>query len=296
MLRNLGARMSESNPPMKLHLVDDGVPSISLDIMLEACKQRSLDYIVHEAGTFVFEPERKASPGDLLFRPAVSSAALRVEQYLFQPGVSTFYNDPFGIYYTSNNATALYEQHEIPIPRSFYLHNRSPNVLDYYVEQLGGYPVILKVLGYSGGVGVMKLDSSESLYSVVDFVCANGTVPLLSTFIPNAVHWRCVVVGSDVVAAYINPPIKDDFRTFGTTNKDEVFTSAGEAIDAISVKAVSLLGNEFGGVDVLQHPSGRCYVLEANFPCYYAHAQEIGGIDVAGKMVDYLINKQSSIG
>ncbi|MDC2888192.1 ATP-grasp domain-containing protein [Psychrosphaera algicola] len=189
----------------------------------------------------------------------------------------------------------MFELNDIPIPRTFYLYNKQRDCIDYYVEQLGGYPVILKVLGYSGGVGVMKLESAQSLYSVIDFVCANGTAPLLSSFIPDAVHWRCVVVGEKVVAAYINPPDKGDFRTYGTTDKNEVFEGAGTEIDALAIKAVSVLGYEFGGVDILRHPSGRCYVLEANFPCYYAHAQEIGGIDVAGKIVDYLAEKAGSL-
>ena len=251
---------------MKLHLVDDDVPSESIRILLEACEKRNLDYIVHQSAEFVYEPERKAVPGDLLFRPAISSSAIKVEQYLYQLGVSTYYNDPLGIFYNSNNATFLFEHHNIPIPRTFYLHNTSHDVIDYYVEQLGGYPVILKVLGHSGGVGVMKLESAQSLYSVVDFVCAGGTMPILCAFIPDPVHWRCVVVGDKVVAAYINPPDGNDFRTYGTTDKSEVFSEVSPDLAAISVKAVHALGTDFGGVDILRHPSGRAYVLEANFP------------------------------
>lgn len=276
---------------MKFHLIDDNIPEISKQIIVEACDKRGIEYLEHNASLFRFVPEAKATPGDILFRPAVSSAALRVEQYLFQPGVATFYSEPLGIFNHCNNAPFLFELNGIPIPRTFYLHNNFRDDIDYYVAQLGGYPVILKVLGYSGGVGVMKLESAQSLYSVLDFVSVNGTAPLLLAYIPDAVHWRCVVVGNKVVAAYINPTDRGDFRTYGTTDKEEVFTTAGTDIDALAVKAVHVLGNEFGGVDILQHPSGRCYVLEANFPCYYAHAQQIGGVDVAGQMVDYLIEK-----
>ena len=286
--------MRDTNPmSKKLHIVNDDVPSISIKILKKACDDRGIKTLVHESPSFVYEPFRKAEPGDLLFRPAISSLAMKVEQYLFQPGVSTFYREPWGIFYSSNNATCLFEHHNVPIPRTFYIHNTSREVIDFYVEQLGGFPVVLKVLGYSGGVGVMKLDNPESLYSVVDFVCASGSIPVLSAFIPDAVHWRCVVVGEKVIAAYINPPDGKDFRTYGTTNKDEVFDSVSSDMEAIAVQAVHALGNDFGGVDILKHPSGRSYVLEANFPCYYAHAQSIGGIDVAGKMIDYLLNKNA---
>ena len=279
---------------MNLHLVNDGVPPISISIIEEACSTRNISCSIHNAGAFVFAPEIKAAPGDLLFRPAISANALKVEQFLYRDGVATFYKDTNGIFFNCNNANAMFEAAGIPTPRSFYLNRTTRDTLDYYVEQLGGYPVVLKVPGHSGGVGVMKLDSQQALYSVVDFVSMSGQLHILSAFVDGATHWRCVVVGEQVVASYINPPDGNDFRTYGTTNPEEVFSSIDAEIESLAIQAVHALGVYFGGVDILQHPSGRLYVLEANFPCYYAHAQEVGGIDVAGRMVDFLLARSKS--
>ena len=276
---------------MKLHYVDDGVPEISTQIIAEACEAREVELIVHEANTFVFAPEQKASAGDLLFRPAISAASMRVEQFLYQPGVATFYRSAAGVFWNCNDAVHLFQSEGIPIPRTFYVNNADRGTLDYYVEQLGGFPVILKVLGHSRGVGVMRLDGVESLYSVVDYVAASGQTPILCTYIDNAVHWRCMVVGDRVVAAYINPQDANDFRTYGTTDPDEVYTEVGRDLSEVSIAATRILDISLGGVDVLRHESGRCYVLECNFPCYYAHAQEVGGVDVAGAMLEFLIDK-----
>lgn len=280
---------------MKLHLVDDGIPPISVSIILEACQRRSVECQVHNADGFIFSPEVKALPGEMLFRPAISNRALKVEQHLFQEGVATFYAADKGIFFNCNNAIAMFEAEGIPTPRSFSLHRTSRDILDFYVEQLGGYPVILKVPGHSGGVGVMKLDSPQALYSVVDFVSMSGQLHILSAFVDDATHWRCVVVGDQVAASYINPPDGDDFRTYGTTNPKEVFSRVDGDIESLAVRAVHALGVQFGGVDILQHPTGRLYVLEANFPCYYAHAQEVGGIDVAGSMVEFLMQRSESL-
>jgi glutathione synthase/RimK-type ligase-like ATP-grasp enzyme len=57
------------------------------------------------------------------------------------------------------------------------------------------------------------------------------------------------------------------------------------------VSATRAIGLEFAGVDVMLHASGRAYVLEANFPCYFGHAQGDGAIDVAGAMVAHLLDK-----
>lgn len=276
---------------MEFHLVDEDVPAISKELIQKACSQRDIDYHEHQSKQFVFEPENKIAPGNILFRPAVSQASMRVEQFLYQPGVATFYKDTWGVLNSCNNSTAMFEANNIAVPRNFYLTQHSRPVLDYYVEQLGGYPVIVKVLGHSSGIGVMKLDSSESLYSVVDYVTASNQIPVLSAYIPDATHWRCVVVGSDVIAAYINPQDGADFRTYGTTDKNEVFEAVDADLAQIAIGATKALSLEFGGVDILKHISGRCYVLECNFPCYYAHAQEVGDIDVAGKMVDHLSQK-----
>ena len=43
-------------------------------------------------------------------------------------------------------------------------------------------------------------------------------------------------------------------------------------------------------------PRRRLYLLEANFPCYYAQAQLKGGVDVAGAMVDYLLSQAGALG
>ena len=41
-------------------------------------------------------------------------------------------------------------------------------------------------------------------------------------------------------------------------------------------------------MDLLEDPAGNVWFLEANFPFYYPHAQLHGGVDIAGRMVDFL--------
>ena len=280
---------------MRLHYVDDGVPEISTSIIDQACQAKGVELVIHDASTFVFEPEARAEPGEMLFRPAVSASAMRVEQFLYQPGVATFYRSPRGIYWNCNDPINLFAAAGIPTPRTFYVTHTDRPTLQYYVEQLGGLPVILKVLGHSRGVGVMRVDSVASLYSVVDYLNASGQMPVLCAYIDNAVHWRCTVVGDQVVAAYINPPDGEDFRTYGTDDPEEVFATVDTDLEETALNVTRLLDIELGGVDILRHESGRCYVLECNFPCYFAHAQEVGGIDVGGAMVDFLIDKAKTL-
>lgn len=58
----------------------------------------------------------------------------------------------------------------------------------------------MKALGHSRGVGVIRADSLASLFSIVDFALAENNRPLLTSYVPDAVHWRFVVVGDRAVA------------------------------------------------------------------------------------------------
>ena len=280
---------------MRLHVVDDEVPTESIDTLRSAADARGVELVHHRAGVFVFDAANRARAGDLLFRPAVSLRAMRVEQYLFQPGVATFYQGENGVFRGAFNSLYGFEAAGVPVPRSVYLNTTERRALDFYVEQLGGYPVVLKVLGNSSGIGVMRLDSAASLYSVVDYVTASSPLPVLSAYVDDAEHWRCVVVGGRVVASYLNPREASDFRTYGSSDPEDVRAGADEDLAEVACLAVAATGVEFGGVDVLRHESGRCYVLESNFPCYYAHAQTVGGVDVTGAMLDHLIAKAEAL-
>jgi glutathione synthase/RimK-type ligase-like ATP-grasp enzyme len=60
------------------------------------------------------------------------------------------------------------------------------------------------------------------------------------------------------------------------------------AVADIAVRSVHAERVEFGGVDILEHVNGQLYMLEVNYPCYFAHAQIGAGVDVAGRMVAHL--------
>jgi hypothetical protein len=74
-----------------------------------------------------------------------------------------------------------------------------------------------------------------------------------------------------------------------------VSASSGILPKEIAVAAVRALGHEFGGVDILEHPSGRLNVLESNNPCYFASAQLAIGTDVSGAMVEHLLQKAGGL-
>ena len=75
----------------KLAYVNDGVPAETTHLISSACAQRNVEFVEVYAPAFDFRPARRLPPGDLLFRPATSIAAIRVEQFLAGDGVGTLY-------------------------------------------------------------------------------------------------------------------------------------------------------------------------------------------------------------
>ncbi len=276
-------------------IVDDGVPRETVELLEAACFARGIRPIRVDPRGFDFAPERCLRDGDLLFRPAVSLHASRVEQHIWQRKVATFYLDADGPLFANLNATETFTRAGLPVPRSFWLDKPTRLMLRSMVEACGGVPVVVKALGYSRGIGVMRADSLASLFSIVDFASVEGNKPLLTAYIPDAIHWRVVVVGDKAVASYRNVTDDDDFRTSGSDDVDDYAAPLPKGAAELAVASCQVLRHAHGGVDILEGPGGRLYLLEANFPCYYAQAQLSGGVDVAGAMVQYLLERAEAL-
>jgi RimK-like ATP-grasp domain/2OG-Fe(II) oxygenase superfamily len=271
--------------------VDDGVPEETTGILRRACAERGVEYVAIDPRTFDFDPARRLAPGDLLYRPAVSHVANLVEQFLHAPGVGTFYAGDDRIHFAASGSAELYRLAELPTPPSLPCASADRDWLRSCVDRLGGFPLVAKFGGGEGGVGVVRLDSLAALFSFIDFAISQGRVPLLSQFILDATHWRVVVVGGRAVAAYRNPIQTDDFRSYASDDPTDATDSPNADLADLATRAVAALRLEFGGVDLLRGVDGALYLLETNFPCFFAHAQRVAGIDVAGAMLDHLLAK-----
>lgn len=278
-----------------LAIVDDGVPAETVTLLEGACDSRGVTLVRVDPRSFDYAPERALRDGDMLYRPAVSLQAMRVEQQLWHPRVGTFYRDPGGPLFSNVNANLTFARAGLPVPRTYWIHSGDRALIKRWVDELGGLPVVIKALGHSRGVGVIRADSLPSLYGIVDYALAEGTKPLLTSYIPDAVHWRVVVVGDRGVSSYRNVTDEDDFRTSGSSQREDYLAAPPPGAEALAVAACHALRHDHGGVDILEGPGGRLYLLEANFPCYYATAQLEIGTDVAGAMVEHLLGRAEAL-
>lgn len=270
-----------------LAIVDDGVPAVTVDLLVRAASSLGIQPLVLDAAAFDFHPDRRMLPGDLLFRPATSSRAHRVEQHLWRPGVASFTDNPT---FACVGPEAALEQAGVPQPATVWLTPGGP-ALEHLVELVGGLPVVVKVPGLSHGHGVLRADTLPALRNLLDFVHAGGHRPALRRFVADAVHWRVVVVGDQAVTAYRNPTPEGDFRSQASLDPADYTAEPPPGVLEVAVQACQAMQVGHGGVDVLVDPAGALFVLEVNYPCFYPQAQRVIGVEIAGAMVDHLLER-----
>jgi hypothetical protein len=282
-------------------LDDKQQQSLSYTYLKQACEQRGLTFVPLMAATFDYSQNLSQfiETPSIVYRVATGMRATILESLLVHEGVATMYDsgNPSLLFIRGGWGPTLRQQAaDLPnIPTIFNITRDQEQYFDKYAEKLGGYPLILKASGGSHGSSVLRVDSAESLRSVVGYVAGDPKASFaLRQYIHNATHLRMVVVGHEVVDAIRYLPQEGDFRTNAVAVPQvEAYTRGDENghLFDLAVQAVQVEGLEFGGVDLLLDESGKAYIAEINFPCNFSRNQMNTGTDVAGKIVDYLLAK-----
>ena len=195
----------------------------------------------------------------------------------------------------------------IPTPRMALIENESQ--MDEAIKTIGGqFPVILKMLSGSQGIGVSIIDSEASLKSVLQTLWkANPHVELLiQEKIESEFDLRIHVLNrrfnapvvadddSEILGAMQRNKIKKDFRTnysLGGTVQKVKLTKEQEEIAIASAKAI---GCTWCGVDIIvDKKTKKNYVLEVNASPGTEGLRKATGINVVGDVIDYVTNTEN---
>ena len=270
----------------------------TVGLLMDAAASRGIESTMLTPKDFNLVTPPSYDKDTLLYRVSVDTPTYRYERLLLSLGnPTTIYGDIKNLVERSGLAGVLRNfQTGLPVIPSVFSLPTDNEQLEQAVEKLGGLPIILKVMGGSHGIGVMRADSFMSLKSLVDFVSKMDNQPLaiLRKYLADYEHARLIVVGDRVIDSveYVKP--SNDFRT--NAHKTIIVNAKqyGEAIDSIAINAVESLGLEFGGVDILITPE-QPYIAEVNCPCFFPRCQMATGVDTAGILLDWLDTKSNKI-
>lgn len=174
----------------------------------------------------------------------------------------------------------------IPIPKSAFAY--SPKNVDNVIDQVGGIPVIIKLLEGTQGLGVILAETRISAKSVIEAFLDVQVNILVQEFVKEAdgADVRAFVVDGQVVGAMRRKGAEGDFRSNlhrGGTSEVVKLTTQEKAL---AVKSVKHLGLGIAGVDML--PTKRGYIVnEVNSSPGLEGIEKATQTDIAGKIIEY---------
>jgi RimK family alpha-L-glutamate ligase len=282
---------------MKFHYISHPRRNPGITASLRAaCNRHKIDFILVNPFHFDFtDLSQLPAPGDAVYRSLTTTLgnglSRTVERWLIHEKVATLYSSYERSLSHWPQSYVIHTKYRLPQPKTVWNIPRDRQLIDRYVDYVNGYPVIIKATGGSHGVGVMQIDSANSLYSVVDYLHGTQTPIIMREFIHTRHSARLIVLNNEVIASIEYSAPANDFRTNVGRQPIVSAKTFPEAVNHLAIQAVSTMGIEFGGVDILIDKSGRPFITEMNFPCNFARAAAATNIDIADLMVKFLIKK-----
>lgn len=175
----------------------------------------------------------------------------------------------------------------IGIPKSVFARHPKADDVKALIQEVGGTPVILKLLEGTHGTGVIKADSVSSAKSAVEAFSGIKRDLIVQEFIQEAggKDIRAFVVDGEVVGAMERSGQGDEFRSNlhkgGVARAIEI----DKKIKSTALEATKLLGLTVAGVDLLMSSRGPL-VIEVNSSPGLQGIEKATGFDIAGKIIE----------
>lgn len=271
-----------------------GTNPTTIKLFKKSAKKRGIKFKEIYSDNYEFIEFPMLKKDDILYNVCVDHKSRTLEKCIINNDVATFCIDNnTGLHSYDNvfDATIIHSKNNLPIVKTVFDITKDRKMLSHYVDYLGGFPIIIKSKDGSHGVGVIKIDSLDSLLSIVDVLLNTNNKFIMREFINYKQHARLIILGNEVVSSIEYKRIKNDFRSNVGKELKIMAKKFGKGIEDTAIEAVRVLGYKFGGVDILIDNKGKFYIAEVNYPCFFPRAQQVTGIDISGLMIDYLIEK-----
>ncbi len=181
----------------------------------------------------------------------------------------------------------ILSRHDIGMPPTAFVR-RKEDVLPA-IENVGGAPVIIKLLEGSQGVGVILADTVKIAEAIVETLQSAKQNVLLQKFVAESKgkDIRAFVVGGRVVAAMRRVAKGQEFRSNVHRGGSTEAVTLSPEFELTAVKAAQIMGLKVAGVDMLEGLTGP-QVMEVNSSPGLEGIEGATGIDLAGAIIDYI--------
>ena len=180
----------------------------------------------------------------------------------------------------------------IGIPKTVFTHFLGTQDFDRLIEEVGGLPVIIKLLKGTHGLGVMKADSRTAAESIVEAFNRVKAPVVLQEFIEESggADVRAFVVNGKIVAAMKRRARPGEFRSNLHRGATAIHIKLTAEEEETAIRSAEIMGLDVAGVDMLQSNRGPL-VLEVNPSPGLEGISKTTNIDVAGKIIEFVEQK-----
>ncbi|MBU2863785.1 30S ribosomal protein S6--L-glutamate ligase [Reinekea forsetii] len=181
----------------------------------------------------------------------------------------------------------LMSRKDVGLPRTGFA-SKPDNVKDL-IKNVGGAPLVIKLLEGTQGIGVVLADTNKAAESIIEAFMGLKANILVQEYIKEAggADIRCFVVGGKVVAAMKRQGAEGEFRSNLHRGGSAKLIKLSKEERATAAKAAKVMGLNVCGVDLLQSKNGPV-VMEVNSSPGLEGIEQATGKDVAGLIFDFI--------
>ena len=178
----------------------------------------------------------------------------------------------------------------IGMPKTVFAYY--PSNIDEILQEVGGPPVVIKLLEGTQGVGVVLAETAAAAKSVIEAFYGLNVKIIVQEFIRESkgADIRVFVVHGKVVASMRRQGREGEFRSNLHRGGIGKKIKLSRAETKMALRAVKILGLGIAGVDMLQSRRGPL-LLEVNSSPGLEGIEKATEVDIARRIIDYVQEK-----
>jgi len=275
-------------------------------LLFQALRNRGVDFERIDVRQVTFDltgtpaKEHPFSEFDAVLIRCVSySRALYAARLMHMQGIRAV--NPYQVMITCGDkmlTTLALAEHGVPTPRTAVAFSETAVLAR--IEKMG-YPAVLKPPVGSWGRLMAKVNDRQAAEAVLEHKMhdAKCRAQEVAFYVQDYVDKpgrdiRTLVVGDETIYAVYRHSSHWITNTARGGHTSSLAFARGDEVDRLSRAAARAVGGGVVAVDLLEAPDGSLLVNEVNHTPEFHGAMQAAGVDIAGRIVDYVVEAARS--
>jgi [lysine-biosynthesis-protein LysW]--L-2-aminoadipate ligase len=263
-------------------------------------KEKGLDASLVDGKSITFDTETsKPNPifGNIIFQRVISyNRGLHITYCLEEIGLPVV--NSFNVSEICGNkliTSMVLKKNNVPTPKTTFAF--STESARECMNNLG-YPLVVKPIIGSWGRGVYQIKDQTMAEMLLDVRQENDNLFSRIYYFQELIDRptrdiRCIVIGDEIAACVYRYSPENEWRTNVAVGGKTEAAPLNSELREIVLKASKAVGEGILGVDLMEDRERGYLVHEVNNTVEFRGASAASKSDIAGKMIDYLVERSS---